>query len=60
MGEEEEGERVEKIQPFLCNFSEGNPRIREITRMDLRSSIYLKPLMRIPSAIALIPGSMKF
>lgn len=60
MGEEGEGERVEKIQPFLYNFSEGNPRIREITLMDLSSSIYLKPLMRIPSAVSLNPGSMKF
>lgn len=60
MGEKGERERVEKIQPFLCNFSEGNPRIREITRMDVRSSIYLKSLMRIPSAVSLNPGSMKF
>lgn len=55
-----EGERVEKIQPFLCNVSEANPRVREITHMDLRRSIYLEPLMRIPVAISLIPGSVMF
>lgn len=45
----------EKTQSFLCNFRKGNPRIREITCMDLRS-IYLKPLMKIPLVISLIPG----
>lgn len=37
-----------KIESLLCNFREGNPRIREIAPMDLRRSIYLKPIMRIP------------
>ena len=42
--------RVEKIQSFLCNFREGNPRIREIAPTHLRSSIHWKPIMRIPLA----------
>ena len=39
--------RAEKIQFFLYNFRKSNPRIREISPMDLRKSIHLKPIIRI-------------
>lgn len=48
MGVGSKGKWSEKIESFLYNFRKDNPRIREISPLDLRSSIYLKPIMRIP------------
>lgn len=42
VGWEGEGKRVEKIQSFLCNLREGNPRIREIAPMDHEKKHILK------------------
>ena len=60
MGRGGEGERVERIQPFLNDFKEDNLRTREISLMDLRRSICLKALMKTPLAISLIPDSVRF